>query len=89
MKSQHWQKLFLNLICWLALEIILNLMGLDDLADYSEFIFNYDNVNLTENFKAQALDFRQGARVGNFFPYAFNASEENLILDFRAQLLTI
>ena len=64
-------------------------MGLDDLADYSEFIFSYDNVNLTENVKAQALDLRHRVRVGNCFPYAFNASEENLILDFRAQFLTI
>ena len=83
MKSQHWQKLFVKLICWLALEILLNLMGLDDLADYSEFIFNYDNVNLTANFRAQALDFGHEMRFGNFFPYALNASENNLTLYFR------
>ena len=83
MKSQHWQELFLKLICWLALEIILNLIGLDDLADYSEFIFNYDNVNLTENSKVQILDFRNKIRVGNLFPYAFNISEENSTLNFR------
>lgn len=45
MKPQHYQKLILNLIFWLFLEIILNLTGLDDVADYSEFIFNYENVN--------------------------------------------
>ena len=83
MKSQHWQKLVIKLICWLALEILLNLIGLDDLADYSEFIFNYDNVNLTANFRVQALDFRYGERVGNLFPYALNASEENLTLNFE------
>ena len=83
MKSQHWQKLVIKLICWLALEILLNLIGLDDLADYSEFIFNYDNVNLTANFRVQALDFRYGERVGNLFPYALDASEENLTLNFE------
>ena len=82
MKSQHWQKLLVKLICWLALEIILNLMGLDDLADYSEFIFSYDNVNLTENSRVEVLDFRNEIRVGNLLPYAFNISEENLTLNF-------
>ncbi len=39
MKSHPMQKLFFKLMFWLVLEIILNLIGLDDLADYSEFIF--------------------------------------------------
>ncbi|WP_083305126.1 hypothetical protein [Moorena producens] len=30
-----WQKI----IVWLITEIILNVLGIDDLADYSEFIF--------------------------------------------------
>ena len=37
MKNQ-WQKLFIKLTIWLAAEILLNLLGLDDLADYSEFL---------------------------------------------------
>lgn len=32
--------LLTKLLFWLAMEIILNLVGLDDLADYSEFIAN-------------------------------------------------
>lgn len=36
------RKPIFKLIIWLALEIILNIIGLDDLADYSEFIFEKD-----------------------------------------------
>jgi hypothetical protein len=31
----------LNLILWVAIEIILNVTGSDDLADYSEFLFEH------------------------------------------------
>ena len=48
MKSQQWQKLFFKLMFWLVLEILLNIIGLDDIADYSEFIFSQGNVNLTQ-----------------------------------------
>ncbi|MDJ0678866.1 MAG: hypothetical protein QNJ18_03255 [Xenococcaceae cyanobacterium MO_167.B52] len=37
MKTQ-WQQLFLKVLFWLALEAIFNLIGIDDLADYSEFL---------------------------------------------------
>lgn len=33
-----WQKLFLSATVWLVTEIILNFLGLDNLADYGEFI---------------------------------------------------
>ena len=45
--SVQWHKLLSQLVIWLALEIILNLMGLDDMADYSEFIFTYTNTPTT------------------------------------------
>ena len=48
MKSHQWRKLLFKLMFWLVLETILNLMGLDEVADYSEFIFNYGSVNLTQ-----------------------------------------
>ena len=51
MKSQQWQKLLFKLMFWLVLEIILNLIGLDDVADYSEFIFKYETVNMTQTKK--------------------------------------
>ena len=42
MKIQ-WHKLLLKLTIWLVVEIVLNLMGLDDMADYSEFLFTHSN----------------------------------------------
>lgn len=38
MKKQ-WKKVWVKVTFWLVTEIILNLLGLDNLADYSEFIF--------------------------------------------------
>ena len=38
----QWQKIFF----WLIAEITLNLLGLDDLADYSEFIFEQHAITL-------------------------------------------
>lgn len=35
----NWHELILKLLIWLMLEIWLNLLGFDDLADCSEFIF--------------------------------------------------
>lgn len=37
----YWSKnkLFLKIIIWLVAEILLNFLGIDDLADYSEFVF--------------------------------------------------
>lgn len=37
--KNKWQKSLAKIIIWLALEILLNVLGLDDLADYSEFVF--------------------------------------------------
>lgn len=42
----YWlkNKLIAKAVIWLATEILFNFMGIDDLADYSEFVFenNYD-----------------------------------------------
>lgn len=35
----RWKKLVLQSTLWLATEVLLTVAGLDDLADYSEFIF--------------------------------------------------
>ncbi len=35
----RWRKLLVKTSFWLATEILLNLIGIDDLADYSEFVF--------------------------------------------------
>ena len=37
MKIQ-WKKLWVKIIIWLGAEILLTAIGLDDLADYSEFL---------------------------------------------------
>lgn len=38
------KNLGLKILIWLAVEVWLNLLGLDDLADYSEFIFHSGRV---------------------------------------------
>ena len=35
----RWPKLLQKTLIWLATEIILNSLGVDTLADYSEFVF--------------------------------------------------
>jgi hypothetical protein len=37
------QQLWIRILIWLIIEILLNLLGLDELADYSEFIFKCDS----------------------------------------------
>jgi hypothetical protein len=41
--KRQWKKIWIKAIFWLLTEIILNLFGLDNLADYSEFIFEQKN----------------------------------------------
>lgn len=41
-----WKSLITRLCFWLIAEIILNFLGNDDMADYSEFIFERDLNNL-------------------------------------------
>ena len=40
MMKVQWQKLFIKISVWLTAEILLNVIGLDNLADYSEFMVN-------------------------------------------------
>ena len=37
--SGHANKLIAKIVIWLAAEILLSFLGLDDLADYSEFVY--------------------------------------------------
>ncbi|MGK7923173.1 MAG: hypothetical protein AB4080_24560 [Trichodesmium sp.] len=41
----RWKILLVKITVWLSLEIWLNLVGLDYLADYSELIFDHNNTN--------------------------------------------
>jgi hypothetical protein len=48
MKTQ-WKKIWVKATLWLVTEIILNLLGLDNLADYSEFIFEQEFMIVTRH----------------------------------------
>lgn len=37
--NRRYQKTLAKITIWLAAEILLNLLGMDDIADYSEFVF--------------------------------------------------
>lgn len=39
MKKVRWRKLFVETSAWVTAEVMLNVVGLDNLADYSEFVF--------------------------------------------------
>jgi len=39
MKRVRWRKLFVETSAWVTAEVMLNVVGLDNLADYSEFVF--------------------------------------------------
>jgi hypothetical protein len=43
-KQIHWRELLIKLLVWVTLEICLNLLGIDDLMDCSEFIFEKDYI---------------------------------------------
>jgi hypothetical protein len=47
MKVQ-WKKMVVKITVWVAAEIILNLIGLDNLANYTEFVYEQDMVILTD-----------------------------------------
>ena len=36
--NTKWGKIVLKISCWLFLEVAFNLIGIDDLVDYSEFV---------------------------------------------------
>ena len=40
----RWKTLLTKALIWLAAEIILNTIGLDTLADYSEFVFEPNTI---------------------------------------------
>ncbi|MGK7942367.1 MAG: hypothetical protein AB4062_19850 [Crocosphaera sp.] len=47
MCSITYKKVITRLFIWLLFEIFLTCLGLDDLADYGEFIFERNPTNLT------------------------------------------
>ena len=45
--NMQWQKLLLTATFWLVTEICFNFLGIDDIADYSEFIFKQQVIVLS------------------------------------------
>jgi hypothetical protein len=41
-----WKNLMIKTLIWLTAEVLLNVLGLDNLADYSEFLFERHIPNL-------------------------------------------
>ncbi len=39
MMKVKWRKLFVETSAWVTTEVMLNIVGLDNLADYSEYVF--------------------------------------------------
>jgi hypothetical protein len=40
MQKKHFKRLLAKAALWLATEVLLNCTGLDNMADYSEFVFD-------------------------------------------------
>jgi len=56
MMNRQWKKVCIKVTTWLAAEIILNLLGLDNLADYSEFVFDKEVLITKRNQKMTVVD---------------------------------
>lgn len=52
--DMRWRVVLCRLSIWVAAEIIFSLLGIDDLADYSEFLWEKDPpVLITQNYSVQ------------------------------------
>ncbi len=45
----RWKKLLIRTTFWLVVEVSLNCLGLDDMADYSEFVFERNLISFSKN----------------------------------------
>jgi hypothetical protein len=45
MMKEWWKQQFTKIAIWVVTEILLSLIGLDTLADYSEFVFEQKEVS--------------------------------------------
>jgi hypothetical protein len=43
------RKLIVEIVTWLLIEVVLNFAGLDDLGNYSEFVFAQKNITLVNS----------------------------------------
>ena len=60
-----WKKLLIKSTLWLMAEILLNLLGIDDIADYSEFLLAKDLVNQENVSLAMATPINNNSNSGN------------------------
>jgi hypothetical protein len=69
--NAKWQDRLIQVLIWLAIEITLNLLGLDNIADYSEFVFQQELVSVTPTHPAITSCFSTPAYQTNpmFQPY--------------------
>jgi hypothetical protein len=44
--NTNWRKIIIEIAIWLVTEVLLNLAGLDDLGNYSEFVFAQKTIGL-------------------------------------------
>jgi hypothetical protein len=42
----NWRKIIIEIAIWLFTEVLLNLAGMDDLGNYSEFVFAQKNIGI-------------------------------------------
>lgn len=70
MKTQC-KKAWVKATLWLVTEIILNLIGLDSLADYSEFIFEQEVTLATRQPQMTVLAASQRPQFHYNLPYRF------------------
>ena len=65
----RWKTLLTKSLIWLVAEIALNSLGLDTLADYSEFVFDKNEiVHLSQREVKSVVEFLQGMRFELYFP---------------------
>jgi len=69
--KRQWKKVCIKLTTWLAAEIILNLLGLDNLADYSEFIFDKEVLIAKRNHKISLMVPPGHPQTRHSLPYGF------------------
>lgn len=57
----HWKKLLVRIIFWLFTEIWFGSLGIDNLADYSEFVFEKSEVVQTHY--SRSFEWPENSRI--------------------------
>ena len=62
-----WKQSLYRVTVWLAAEIILNCLGIDNLADYSEFVFEHNTIDFDSSypFSKTSAKFLFGDQISN------------------------